>query len=135
MSCVQAGGHEPDDGLQDGGTRGLRGAAGDGGARAGFGPGSAAAGSHLPVRLADQRLRLLHGHARARTVGGGRDVALAWAEAVTELGQAHVPDRLYEEARSELGERDLVEPGQPSSSDRRHCAPAAESFLIVTTTV
>jgi AhpD family alkylhydroperoxidase len=36
-------------------------------------------------------------------------VALAWAEAVTTLGSEHVPDPLYEEARQEFGDRDLVE--------------------------
>ena len=36
-------------------------------------------------------------------------MALAWAEAVTALGEGHVPDDLYEQARAELGERDLVE--------------------------
>jgi alkylhydroperoxidase family enzyme len=35
--------------------------------------------------------------------------ALAWAEAVTKLGEGHVPDEVYEEARRHLRDEELVE--------------------------
>ncbi len=35
--------------------------------------------------------------------------ALAWAEAVTTLGEGHVGDAVYEEARKAFGEAELVE--------------------------
>jgi AhpD family alkylhydroperoxidase len=36
-------------------------------------------------------------------------LALGWAESVTKLGADHIPDALYEEARREFGEKELVE--------------------------
>ena len=36
-------------------------------------------------------------------------VALAWTEAVTLIGQGPVPDTLYEEARNQFSERELVD--------------------------
>ena len=35
--------------------------------------------------------------------------ALAWTEAVTLVGQGHVPDDIYEQARRNFGERELVD--------------------------
>jgi AhpD family alkylhydroperoxidase len=35
--------------------------------------------------------------------------ALAWTEAVTTLGEGHVPDDVYEQARAAFGERELVD--------------------------
>jgi AhpD family alkylhydroperoxidase len=35
--------------------------------------------------------------------------ALAWAEAVTEVGQNHVPDEVYELARQHFSEKELVD--------------------------
>ncbi len=35
--------------------------------------------------------------------------ALAWAEAVTRVGEGHVPDELYEEARRHFSEKELVD--------------------------
>ena len=35
--------------------------------------------------------------------------ALAWAEAVTLVGQGHVPDAIYEQARRTFGERELID--------------------------
>ena len=34
--------------------------------------------------------------------------ALAWTEAVTNLGEGHVPDAVYDEARAQFGEAELV---------------------------
>jgi AhpD family alkylhydroperoxidase len=34
--------------------------------------------------------------------------ALAWTEAVTDLGRSHVPDEVYEEVRAEFEEADVV---------------------------
>ncbi len=35
--------------------------------------------------------------------------ALAWTEAVTKIGETHVPDDVYEEARKYFGEKELVD--------------------------
>ncbi len=35
--------------------------------------------------------------------------ALAWTEAVTLVGQGHVPDDIYEQARRNFGERELID--------------------------
>jgi AhpD family alkylhydroperoxidase len=35
--------------------------------------------------------------------------ALAWTEAVTLVGQGHVPDAVYEQARCSFGERELID--------------------------
>jgi AhpD family alkylhydroperoxidase len=35
--------------------------------------------------------------------------ALAWTEAVTLVGQGHVPDAIYEQARCRFGERELID--------------------------
>ncbi len=35
--------------------------------------------------------------------------ALAWAEAVTRVGDSHVPDEVYEQARKHFGEKELVD--------------------------
>jgi alkylhydroperoxidase family enzyme len=35
--------------------------------------------------------------------------ALAWTEAVTMVGQTHVPDEIYEQARTQFGEKELVD--------------------------
>jgi AhpD family alkylhydroperoxidase len=35
--------------------------------------------------------------------------ALAWTEEVTEAGQTHVPDEVYEEARRQFSEKELVD--------------------------
>jgi len=34
--------------------------------------------------------------------------ALAWAEAVTQIGEGHVPDSVYQEARSHFSEQELM---------------------------
>lgn len=35
--------------------------------------------------------------------------ALAWAEAVTRVADGHVPDAVYEQARAQFGEKELVD--------------------------
>lgn len=35
--------------------------------------------------------------------------ALAWAEAVTRVGESHVPDEVYDESRMHFSERELVD--------------------------
>jgi AhpD family alkylhydroperoxidase len=35
--------------------------------------------------------------------------ALAWSEAITRVGEAHVPDEVYELARRHFGEKELVD--------------------------
>ena len=81
------------------------------------------------MRLADERLRLLHRHAlegwraagetEQRTYGlsAWREApyylereraALAWAEVVTNISQTHASDEEYEAARAQFSEEELV---------------------------
>ncbi|MDI1476340.1 carboxymuconolactone decarboxylase family protein [Polyangium sp. y55x31] len=57
----------------------------------------------------EQRLYLLSAYREAPFYSDRERAALAWAEAVTELGKDGVPDVVYEEARRHFGEAELVE--------------------------
>ncbi|UQA60536.1 carboxymuconolactone decarboxylase family protein [Polyangium aurulentum] len=57
----------------------------------------------------EQRLYLLSAYREAPFYSDRERAALAWAEAVTELGKDGVPDAIYEEARRHFGESELVE--------------------------
>jgi AhpD family alkylhydroperoxidase len=57
----------------------------------------------------EQRLYLLSAYREAPFYSDRERAALAWAEAVTELGKDGVPDAVYEEARRHFAENELVE--------------------------
>jgi AhpD family alkylhydroperoxidase len=57
----------------------------------------------------DQRLDALVVWREAPCFTARERLALGWAESVTLLGNDHVPDTLYEEARQEFGDKDLIE--------------------------
>lgn len=57
----------------------------------------------------EQRLYLLSAYREAPFYSDRERAALAWAEAVTELGKDGVPDAVYEETRRHFGEAELVE--------------------------
>lgn len=58
----------------------------------------------------EQRLYLLNAWREAGSIYSERErAALAWAEAVTKLKDGNVPDEIYDQARSEFSEEELVE--------------------------
>ena len=57
----------------------------------------------------EQRLYLLNAWHEASCYTDRERAALAWTEALTLLTQGHVPDEVYEEARGQLGERELTD--------------------------
>jgi alkylhydroperoxidase family enzyme len=58
----------------------------------------------------EQRLYLLPGFREAPTVYSERErAALAWAEAVTAVGETHVPDEVFEEVQKHFSPREVVE--------------------------
>lgn len=59
--------------------------------------------------VAEQRLDLLPAFREAPVYSDRERAALAWAEAVTELGKGAVPDALYEEVREHFKDDELVE--------------------------
>ena len=56
----------------------------------------------------EQRLYLLDAWREAPFYSEREQTALAWAEAVTRVTDGHVPDEVYEEARSQFSEEELV---------------------------
>src|SRR6058998_3421535 len=56
----------------------------------------------------EQRLYLLDAWREAPFYTDRERAALAWTEAVTLVGQTHVPDDVYEEARRHFSEEELV---------------------------
>jgi AhpD family alkylhydroperoxidase len=56
----------------------------------------------------EQRLYLLDAWREAPFYTERERAALAWAEAVTLVTEGHVPDEVYEQARAEFGEEELV---------------------------
>lgn len=56
-----------------------------------------------------QRLFLLNAWRESPFYTDRERAALAWAEALTKLGQACVPDALYEEARQQFSEEELID--------------------------
>src|SRR6187401_3049625 len=92
-------------------------------------PRSCAAGACQAASLAAQRLRPLHRYAPKELRADGESVqrlsllntwrespfysereraALAWTEAVTLVAESRVPDDVYDEARKQLSEEELV---------------------------
>lgn len=58
----------------------------------------------------EQRLYLLAAWREAHCYTGRERAALAWTEAVTQIGNAHgVPDAVYEEARRHFSEQELID--------------------------
>ncbi|MDI3284262.1 carboxymuconolactone decarboxylase family protein [Polyangium sp. 15x6] len=58
---------------------------------------------------AEQRLYLLSAYREAPFYSDRERAALAWAEAVTELGRDGVPDAVFEEARRHFKDEELAE--------------------------
>jgi AhpD family alkylhydroperoxidase len=56
----------------------------------------------------EQRLYLLDAWREAPFYTDRERAALAWAEAVTRVTEGHVPDNVYEQARSQFMEEELV---------------------------
>lgn len=57
----------------------------------------------------EQRLYLLDAWREAPSFYTDRErAALAWAEAVTRVTEGHVPDSVYEQARAQFSEQELV---------------------------
>jgi AhpD family alkylhydroperoxidase len=57
----------------------------------------------------EQRLYVLDAWREAPFYSKRERAALAWAEAVTELKNKNVPDEIYEEARSEFSEEEIID--------------------------
>ncbi len=57
----------------------------------------------------EQRLYLLDAWREAPFYTARERAALAWAEAVTNLREGHVPDEIYDEARREFSEQELID--------------------------
>ncbi len=56
----------------------------------------------------EQRLYLLDAWREAPFYSDKERAALAWAEAVTLVAEGHVPDEVYEQARTQFSEEELV---------------------------
>ena len=56
----------------------------------------------------EQRLYLLNAWKESPFYSARERAALAWAEAITMVADGHVPDAVYEEARSQFSEEELV---------------------------
>ena len=56
----------------------------------------------------EQRLYLLDAWRESPFYNDRERAALAWAEAVTLIADGHVPDEVYEQARSQFSEEELV---------------------------
>jgi AhpD family alkylhydroperoxidase len=57
----------------------------------------------------EQRLHVLDAWREAPFYSDRERAALAWAEALTLVSEGHAPDDVYEEARKQFSERELVE--------------------------
>lgn len=57
----------------------------------------------------EQRLYGLNAWREAPYYSERERAALAWTEAVTLVADSHVPDEVYEEARKQFGEKELVD--------------------------
>src|ERR1041385_4544237 len=56
----------------------------------------------------EQRLYMLNGWRESPFYTDRERAALAWAEAVTLVREDHVPDKVYEQARSQFSDEELV---------------------------
>lgn len=57
----------------------------------------------------ERRLHTLAGWREAPFFSPAERAALAWAEALTAVGETHAPDELFAELRRHFGEREIVE--------------------------
>lgn len=57
----------------------------------------------------EQRLYALSAWEETPFYSARERAALAWAEAVTRVADGHVPDAVYEQARAQFGEKELVD--------------------------
>jgi len=57
----------------------------------------------------DERMQLLNAWEEAPIYTARERAALAWTEAVTLVTDGHVPDAVYEEARAQFSEKELVD--------------------------
>ena len=57
----------------------------------------------------DERMHLLNAWQEAPVFTARERAALAWVEAVTLVSDGHVPDDVYEEARGQFSEQELVD--------------------------
>src|SRR5262245_30941538 len=57
----------------------------------------------------DDRMHLLNAWREAPGFTARERAALAWLEAITRIADGHVPDDVYEEARSQFSEKEMVD--------------------------
>jgi AhpD family alkylhydroperoxidase len=57
----------------------------------------------------DERMHLLNAWEEAPVFSPRERAALAWTEALTLITEGHVPDAVYEEARKQFSEKELVD--------------------------
>jgi AhpD family alkylhydroperoxidase len=57
----------------------------------------------------EQRLYVMNAWREAPFYTDRERAALSWAEAVTKVAEGHVPDEVYDEARREFSEEELIE--------------------------
>jgi AhpD family alkylhydroperoxidase len=57
----------------------------------------------------DERMHLLNAWREAPVYSARERAALAWTEAVTLISEHHVPDEVYEEAKRQFSEKELVD--------------------------
>jgi AhpD family alkylhydroperoxidase len=57
----------------------------------------------------DERMHLLNAWREAPVFSERERAALAWTEAVTLVADGHVPDAVYEQARKQFSEKELVD--------------------------
>jgi AhpD family alkylhydroperoxidase len=57
----------------------------------------------------DERMHLLAAWREAPIYSARERAALAWTEAVTLISEHHVPDEIYDEARRQFSEKELVD--------------------------
>ncbi len=57
----------------------------------------------------DERMHLLNAWREAPVFSARERAAMAWTEAITLISAHHVPDEIYEEARRQFSEKELVD--------------------------
>ena len=67
------------------------------------------AGNLLQNGESQQRLFVLNAWRQSSLYSARERAALAWAEAVTNVTDGHVPDDVYEEARAQFSEEELID--------------------------
>ena len=59
--------------------------------------------------IGDEWMHLLNAWREAPIYSARERAALAWTEAVTKISEDHVPDEVYEQARRQFSEKELVD--------------------------